>query len=66
MADAFSLGVRAQDELGFFDLELPPLGDGDVLVRTLYSGLSAGTELTYVKGTDPGFTSRRDPELGVR
>jgi 2-desacetyl-2-hydroxyethyl bacteriochlorophyllide A dehydrogenase len=65
MADAFSLGVRAQDELGFFDLELPPLGDGDVLVRTLYSGLSAGTELTYLKGTDPGFSSRRHPEFGV-
>ena len=65
MADAFSLGVRAQHKLAFFDLELPPLDDGDVMVRTLYSGLSAGTELTYLKGTDPGFSSRRDPELGV-
>jgi threonine dehydrogenase-like Zn-dependent dehydrogenase len=65
MGECFSLGVRAQDELAFFDLELPPLGEGGVQVRTLFSGLSAGTELTYVKGTDPGFTSRRDPELGV-
>jgi threonine dehydrogenase-like Zn-dependent dehydrogenase len=65
MAECFSVGVRAAGEPAFFDLELPPLQDGDVRVRTLYSGLSAGTELTYVKGTDPGFTSRRDPELGV-
>ena len=65
MADCRSLGVRAPGELAYFDLELPPLEDGGVLVRTLYSGLSAGTELTYVKGTDPGFTSRRDPDLAV-
>ena len=65
MADCLSLGVRDVGELAFFELELPPLVDGGVAVRTVYSGLSAGTELTYVKGTDPGFTSRRDPELGV-
>src|SRR5919107_2418490 len=61
----YSLGVPAQGELGFFALDLPDLEDGQALVRTLYSGVSAGTELTYVKGTDPAFTSRRDPELGV-
>ncbi len=60
-----SLGVRAPGELAFFDVEPPPLVDGDAAVRTLFSGLSAGTELTYVKGTDPAFTARRDPELGT-
>jgi threonine dehydrogenase-like Zn-dependent dehydrogenase len=65
MAECFSVGVRAPGEPAFFDLEVRPVQEGDVRVRTLYSGLSAGTELTYVKGTDPGFTSRRDPELGV-
>ena len=65
MAECFSLGLRAPLELDFFDLDVPPLGDGEVLIRTLYSGLSAGTELTYVKGTDPAFTATRDPELGV-
>jgi D-arabinose 1-dehydrogenase-like Zn-dependent alcohol dehydrogenase len=53
MADAFSLGVRAQDELAFFDLELPALGDGDVLVRTLYSGLSAGDRAHLPQGHRP-------------
>lgn len=60
-----SLGVRAPYELAFFDIDTPPVGDGDLLVRTLYSGFSAGTELTYIKGTDPAFTSARDPELGI-
>ena len=65
MAECVSLGVRAPYELEVFQLELPPVEEGDVLVRTRYSGLSAGTELTYVKGTDPGFTSRHDRELGL-
>ena len=65
MASCLSLGVRTVGEPALFELDVPPLTDGGVAVRTLYSGLSAGTELTYVKGTDPGFTSRRDPDLGV-
>ncbi len=65
MPDCVSLGVQGPWEPTLFELELPPLGDGDMEIRTLYSGLSAGTELTYVKGTDPAFTSRRDPDLGV-
>jgi len=60
-----SLGVRAPYELALFEMEAPVVPDGGLLVRTLYSGLSAGTELTYVKGTDPAFRSRRDPERGV-
>jgi threonine dehydrogenase-like Zn-dependent dehydrogenase len=60
-----SLGVRAPYELETFRLDVPSPEEGEILVRTLYSGFSTGTELTYVKGTDPGFTSRHDPELGV-
>ena len=65
MAECLSLGVREAGELDFFVLDLPALTEGAVAVRTLYSGLSAGTELSYVKGTDPAFGARRDPELGV-
>ena len=61
----FSLGVPARGRLGFFGYDLAPVRDGEALVRTLYSGVSAGTELTFVKGTDPAFTARRDPELGL-
>jgi threonine dehydrogenase-like Zn-dependent dehydrogenase len=65
MPEALSLGVRAPYELELFRLDVPEPQDGEVLVRTLFSGLSAGTELTYVKGTDPSFTSRMDKDLGV-
>ncbi len=65
MPECVSLGVRSPGELALFDLTPPPLEAGGVLVKTLYSGLSAGTELGYVKGTDPAFTSRRDAEMGV-
>ena len=65
MGRCLSLGVAAPHQLAFFELDVPPLEDGDVLVRTLYSGLSAGTELSYVKGTDPAFSSWVDPDLGV-
>ncbi|HEX2054826.1 MAG TPA: zinc-binding dehydrogenase [Actinomycetota bacterium] len=65
MTSATSLGVRSPWQPAFFDLELPPVSNGCALVRTLYSGVSAGTELTYLKGTDPGFTSRRDLDLGI-
>lgn len=38
------------------DVPLPPLGEGDVLVRSLYSGISTGTELLAYRG-------EIDPEL---
>jgi Zinc-binding dehydrogenase len=44
---------------------LPPLPDGAFDVQTVYSGLSAGTELAFFKGTHPNLTSTWDPELGL-
>ncbi|MBN6056068.1 zinc-binding dehydrogenase, partial [Nonomuraea sp. RK-328] len=42
----------------------PPaaLGPGSVRVRTLYSGVSAGTELTAYRGTNPYLNRRWDTE----
>ena len=65
MGDCRSLGVLRPGVLEFFDLPVPPVTDGTALVRTVYSALSAGTELSYVKGTDPGVLTRHDRELGV-
>lgn len=65
MAECRSLGAAAPGEPALFDLPVPEVEPGGVLVETLSSGFSAGTELAYVKGTSPDFTSRRDPELGV-
>ena len=38
---------------------------GPFRVRTLFSGVSAGTELSYVKGTNPALHSTYDPALGL-
>ena len=40
----------------------PKLGPGQVRLRTLYSGVSAGTELTAYTGTNPYLTKRWDPD----
>jgi threonine dehydrogenase-like Zn-dependent dehydrogenase len=60
-----SLGVSGPLQPAFFELPVPELEDGGVRVSTRWSGVSAGTELAYVKGSDPGFTSYRDPDLAV-
>ena len=40
-----------------------PLGPGTVRVSTWYSGISAGTELTAYRGSNPYLTGTWDPEL---
>ena len=42
-----------------------PLLDGQFRVATLYSGFSAGTELTFLKGSNPYLTSHWDDAYGV-
>lgn len=39
------------------------LAPGQARVRTLYSGISAGTEMTAYRGTNPYITSTWDPEI---
>jgi threonine dehydrogenase-like Zn-dependent dehydrogenase len=38
---------------------------GAFRTATLYSGISVGTELSYVKGTNPFLAQRWDPDLGL-
>jgi 2-desacetyl-2-hydroxyethyl bacteriochlorophyllide A dehydrogenase len=45
------------------DVPAPALQPGQARVRTLYSGISAGTELTAYRGTNPYLTRAWDPEL---
>jgi threonine dehydrogenase-like Zn-dependent dehydrogenase len=45
--------------------EPAPPREGTFRVDTLYSGVSAGTELSYVKGTNPMLSASFDPELGL-
>ena len=42
-----------------------PVRDGTFRVSTLFSGISAGTELSYVKGTNPFLAQRWDAALGL-
>jgi 2-desacetyl-2-hydroxyethyl bacteriochlorophyllide A dehydrogenase len=39
-----------------------PLAASDVRLRTLYSGISAGTQLTAYRGSNPYLSKRWDPE----
>ena len=41
---------------------VPRLGAGQVRVRTCYSGISAGTELTLYRGTNPRLTKAWDDD----
>lgn len=60
-----SLGVERPGEAYFFEYEEGPPGDGQVRLETLYSGFSAGTELTFLKNTNPYFRSRWDGSRGL-
>ncbi len=60
-----SLGVERPGELYLWEYEEGPLSNGHFRMDTLYTGLSAGTELTFVKGTNPYLHSRWDEVFGV-
>src|SRR3569833_2864598 len=49
--------------LAFDPLDLMPLGPREVRLRTLFSGISAGTELTQYRGTSAYMNRRWDEKL---
>jgi 2-desacetyl-2-hydroxyethyl bacteriochlorophyllide A dehydrogenase len=53
-----ALILDAPRSLAYVPLEMPPLGPDEVRIRTMYSGISAGTELSQYRGTNP-FMNRR-------
>jgi threonine dehydrogenase-like Zn-dependent dehydrogenase len=60
-----SLGIAAAGRLEVFRISEPEPGDGQCWVDTLYSALSAGTELSFLKATNPYLHARWDEELCV-
>jgi len=50
--------LTAVRQLAFEELSLNPLGPNEVRIRTLFSGISAGTELSQYRGTSP-FMNRQ-------
>jgi len=52
--NAVGLSFVAPRQLEWVDVELPPLRDDNLLIRTLYSGISPGSELLAYRGlVDP-------------
>ncbi|MGW0804926.1 zinc-dependent alcohol dehydrogenase [Nonomuraea sp. NPDC002799] len=59
------LSIEAPGQVALVTEKLPDVPEGGFVVTTTHSGVSAGTELTYVKGTNPYLGSTWDPALGL-
>lgn len=57
------LSFRGASEVAVVAYEEREPGPGEVRLRTLYSGISAGTELTAYRGSNPYLSKRWDAEL---
>jgi threonine dehydrogenase-like Zn-dependent dehydrogenase len=60
-----AVGIRAPGQAALLDVELAEPGPGRFAVQTLFSGVSAGTELTFLKGTNPDLHASWDADFGV-
>jgi 2-desacetyl-2-hydroxyethyl bacteriochlorophyllide A dehydrogenase len=59
---ATQLILEAPRRIGFRPEADAPLKPGEVRLRTLLSGVSVGTELTYYRGTNPYLSKRWDEQ----
>jgi len=57
------VSLTAPREVRLVESESEPLAPGSVRVRTWYSGISAGTELTAYRGSNPFLTGTWDPDV---
>ncbi len=60
-----SLGIEREGQAYHFPYTEGDPAEGHVRLQTLYTGFSAGTELTFMKNTNPYFHSRWDGDRGV-
>lgn len=60
-----SLGFEAPGQPFIMGYDEGAPGDGQVRIETLYTGFSAGTELTFMKGTNPYLHAHWDGERGL-
>lgn len=60
-----SLGVEGPGRLFFSSYEEGPPAEGQFRVDTLFTGFSAGTELTFVKGSNPYLNASWDERYGL-
>lgn len=59
-----SLAILEQGRPGFFGYDEGPAAEGQLRLELMFTGLSAGTELTFLKGTNPYLHSRWDDFAG--
>ena len=60
-----NLVVESPGRVAIVEEDARPLPEGTFRARTLFSGVSAGTELSFVKGTHPALRAGWDPVLGL-
>ncbi|HEV7718597.1 MAG TPA: zinc-binding alcohol dehydrogenase [Arsenicitalea sp.] len=60
-----SLGVEREGQPYFFEYDEAPPQDGEVRLDGLFSGFSAGTELTFLKQSNPFFHASWDGERNL-
>lgn len=63
MSKAQVLVLTGPYQLEFVDITLPELGEHDVRVDAIASGISHGTEMNVYRGVAPQWTKVFDPEL---
>ena len=56
------VSFTAPGQVALVSYDAAPLTPGSVRVRTWYSGISAGTELTAYRGSNPYLTGTWDPD----
>ena len=61
-ATGYVLTVEAPGRIGFSSYDERPLAPNEVRIATLYSGISAGTEMTAFLGSNPYLHKRWNPE----
>ncbi len=60
-----TLVIPRAGEMEIRETEEPELADGRFRAQTLFTGLSAGTELTWYRGTSPYLAAGWNAELGL-
>ena len=62
---AYLVELAAPRDVRVRDYPMPEPDTGEVRVQTLYSGISAGTELAFYRGTNPYLDKQWDPEVAL-
>ncbi|HET6316544.1 MAG TPA: zinc-binding dehydrogenase, partial [Chloroflexota bacterium] len=55
------VALEAPGRVSLIDEDRRALGSGEVRIRTLFSGVSAGTEMAFYRGTNPYLSKHWDP-----